>query len=50
MNSLPYTSKINNNKFYFDGRYWIPEAYTQFNTTESTKNYAVVPEKLIYYS
>ena len=40
----------NNNKFYFDGRYWIPEAYTQFNTTESNKNYAVVPEKLIYYS
>ena len=24
----------NNNKFFFDGAYWVPEKYTSFNTTE----------------
>ena len=43
---------INNygKKFFFDGRYWIPERYTQFNTVEHNKNYAIIPEYLNYYS
>jgi hypothetical protein len=40
----------NNNKFYFDGKYWIPEFYTQFSTVEHNKNYAVIPEYLPFYS
>jgi hypothetical protein len=40
----------NGNKFYFDGCYWIPEDYTQFNTIEHNKNYAVIPDSLPYYS
>jgi len=40
----------NNNKFYFDGHYWIPEAYTHFNTVESNKNYAIIPDQLPYYN
>lgn len=40
----------NGNKYYFDGNYWIPEAYTQFNTEEHNKNYAVIPDVLPYYS
>lgn len=39
-----------NKKFFFDGKYWIPEDYTQFNTVEHNKNYAVIPEHLTYYS
>lgn len=39
----------NGNKFYFDGRYWIPEKYTSLNTTLSNKNYAVIPDHLPYY-
>ena len=47
-----YYNYVNSNgkKFYFDGKYWIPEAYTQFNTVEHNKNYAVIPEHLTYYS
>ena len=40
----------NQEKFYFDGKYWIPEDYTQFNTVEHNKNYAIIPEYLTYYS
>ena len=40
----------NGNKFYFDGAYWIPEKYTSFNTVESNKNYAIVPDNLPIYS
>ena len=40
----------NGNKFFFDGKYWIPENYTQFSTVESNKNYAIVPDNLNYYS
>ena len=40
----------NGNKFYFDGNYWIPEAYTHFSTVESNKNYAVIPDQLPYYN
>ena len=40
----------NGNKFYFDGNYWIPEAYTHFSTVESNKNYAVIPDQLPYYT
>ena len=40
----------NGNKFYFDGQYWIPELYTQFNTVEHNKNYAIIPDTLSYYS
>ena len=40
----------NSKKFFFDGKYWIPEDYTQFNTVELNKNYAIVPEHLTYYS
>lgn len=40
----------NGNKFYFDGNYWIPEAYTQFNVEEHNKNYAIIPDSLPYYS
>lgn len=40
----------NNNKYYFDGAYWVPEKYTSFNTTELNKNYAIVPDTLPYYS
>ena len=40
----------NGNKFFFDGKYWIPESYTQFSTVELNKNYAIVPDNLNYYS
>lgn len=40
----------NGNKFFFDGKYWIPENYTQFSTVEANKNYAIVPDNLNYYS
>lgn len=40
----------NNNKFFFDGKYWIPEIYTQFSTVEHNKNYAIIPSYLPYYS
>ena len=40
----------NNNKFYFDGNYWVPEEYTHFSTVEHNKNYAIIPEYLTYYS
>lgn len=40
----------NNNKFYFDGAYWVPEKYTSFNTTELNKNYAIIPDNLPFYS
>ena len=40
----------NGNKFFFDGKYWIPENYTQFSTVELNKNYAIVPDNLNYYS
>ena len=41
---------VNNNKFFFDGKYWVPEIYTQFSTVEHNKNYAIIPEQLPYYS
>ena len=37
-------------KYYFDGAYWIPEKYTAFNTQELNKNYAIVPDTIPYYS
>ena len=40
----------NNNKFYFDGAYWVPEKYTSFNITELNKNYAIIPDNLPFYS
>ena len=39
-----------NQKYYFDGAYWIPEKYTAFNTQELNKNYAIVPDTMPYYS
>ena len=47
-----YYNYVNNSgkKFFFDGKYWIPEDYTQFNTVQVNKNYAVIPEQLTYYS
>ena len=40
----------NGNKYYFDGNYWIPEAYTAFNIVEHNRNYVVIPNTLKYYS
>ena len=40
----------NGNKFYFDGAFWVPEKYTSFNITELNKNYAIIPDKLPFYS
>lgn len=37
-------------KYYFDGTYWIPENYTSANTVEWNKNYAIVPDNLTFYS
>ena len=37
-------------KYYFDGAYWIPEKYTSLNTQELNKNYAIVPDTMPYYS
>ena len=47
-----YYNYVNNygKKFFFDGKYWIPEDYTQFKTVEHNKNYAVIPNYLTYYS
>ena len=39
-----------NDKYYFDGTYWIPEDYTSANTIEWNKNYAIIPDNLIFYS
>ena len=44
-----YTTS-NGDNFLFDGAYWVPEKYTSFNTTELNKNYAIVPDKLPFYS
>ena len=40
----------NDQKYYFDGAYWIPEKYTSLNTQELNKNYAIVPDTMPYYS
>ena len=42
-----YTNN-NNQVFYFDGAYWIPEIYTSMNRTDVYKNYAISKDTNIY--
>ena len=43
-----YTNNTGDN-FYFDGTFWIPESYTQFNKVDVNKTYAVTRDT-DYYS
>ena len=43
-----YYIDANNEKFYFDGAYWVPEKYTSNYTTEHNKNYAIVNDTNYY--
>lgn len=38
----------NNEKFYFDGAFWIPEKYTSNYTIEQNKNYAITVDTNYY--
>lgn len=44
-----YTYTVGGVKYYFDGRFWIPEEYTSFNRVESNTNW-VVSRTTNYYS
>ena len=50
INSYYYYTDENNNVYHFDGAYWIPEKYTSLNTVEHNKNYAIIPDRVPYYS
>ena len=43
-----YYIDSNNEKFYFDGAYWVPEKYTSTYTTEHNKNYAITKDTYYY--
>lgn len=48
LTSYYYYINKNNEKFYFDGAYWVPEKYTSTYTTEHNKNYAIVNDTNYY--
>ena len=43
-----YYINSNNEKFYFDGAFWIPEKYTSNYTIEQNKNYAITVDTNYY--
>jgi hypothetical protein len=43
-----YYIDSNNEKFYFDGAFWIPEKYTSNYTIEQNKNYAITVDTNYY--
>jgi hypothetical protein len=48
LTSYYYYINKNNEKFYFDGAYWVPEKYTSAYTTEHNKNYAIINDTNYY--